>query len=162
MSGKIILTISLLVFLTAGLYSDDSENSSIDKKYYHTHDDSDHIHDLTLAMIDFEADKITDPESQLWGKWELMLFQTTDHDMDTLVRNGTFKIWFTVYEDYMQVTVVTNSNNKEYKDPEVMYNIIDGDIVIEHGDFNAALKGEFLVFAMLGMDEAYRYTFVKE
>lgn len=159
MKNTVFLILSILLFFSAGLFAD---NGDIDNKYYHMHEGNDIAHDLTMAMIDFETDKITDPESQLLGKWKLELFQSTDHEMDELVKGGTFKIWFNIYEEYMQVTVLSRSNNKEYKDPPVEYDIVGGDIVIENSDFAAGLSGEFLIFTMLGMDEAYRYTFKKE
>lgn len=153
---KFFLFLSISILLSSALSAD---NADIDSKYYHMHEGNEHVHDLTLAMINFKTDKITDLELQLLGRWELEAFQTTDHEMDELVRSSSFKIWYNVYEDYMQVTVVANSSNKEYKDPPVPFTIVDGDIVVENGDFNAGLSGEFLVFTMLGMDEAYRYTF---
>ena len=154
-----LIAIIILLF-TTGLFADNGIKD-VDEKYFHMHEGNEHPHDLTLAMIDFEPDKITDPASQLQGSWELKLFQTTDHEMETLVSNGTFKIKFTVYSDYMQVTVILSTSNKEYLDPPVEYTISNGDIVIENGDFRAGIKGEYLVYTMLGMDEAYRYTFKK-
>lgn len=153
-----LLLFAVLFILSVNIAADDSH---VDEKYFHTHEGSDVAHDLTMAIIDFETDEIVDISEQLIGRWELKLFQSTDHEMDELVRSGTFDIWFNVYEDYMQVSVILKSNNKEYKDPPVEYKVENGDIVIDNGDFAAGLKDGYLVYTMLGMDEAYRYTFAR-
>lgn len=152
------LLFSLLLIFNV---SADDDHDEVDEKYYHTHEGSDYAHDLRMAIIDFETDKITNIEDQLVGYWELKLFQTTDHEMDELVRTGTFKIHLDVYHDYFQTSVYVSSNGKEYQDPPIEFSIEGGDMVFKNSDFAAGLKDSILIFTMLGFDEAYRYTFEK-
>lgn len=162
---SVLYILSLLLLAVAPLSADTDDHDDhdhIDEKYYHTHEGSDVAHDLTMALIQFETDKITDPLSQLVGDWELLTFNTTDHEMDSMVKGGTFDISFTVTEEYMQVSLVVKSNGKKYSDPPIAYTIEDGDIHIENADFKAGLKDGMLVYTMLGLDEAYRYTFFKK
>ncbi len=157
---KIIPILFILFFFhTINLSAEDQH---IDEKYFHTHEGHAEPHDLTMAIIDFKTDIITDSKNQLQGKWALHSFQSTDHEMLSLVTRGQFRIWLNVYEDYLQVSVEMVSSGKLYQDPPVKYRIIEQVIVLDNEDFGIGLTGDNLVLTLVAMDQAYRYSFVRE
>jgi len=160
---KTLIALFTLVAIGSPLHADsDLDTDHIDSRYYHTHEGSEHAHDLRMAMIEFEPDYISDKAAQLEGEWELFSFETTDGEMNELVSGGAFNIGLLVTGTYMQVLLVVKSNGKSYEDPPVNYIIENGLIELDNADFQAGLKGDYLVYTMLGMDEAYRYIFIKK
>lgn len=160
---KFLIFVLVLMFSYGGmtLAADDHDHDEdhIHEKYYHEHDGI--AHDLTMALLGFEQDRITKPGSQLQGRWYLGRFETTDPEMLRLVQGGAFAIWLDVAADFFQVSVNVTQNNKTHQDPPLSYHLDDGKIVVENQDFQMGLKGDTLILTMLGMDEAYRYTFIR-
>lgn len=135
------------------------DDDHIDGKYFHEHDGI--AHDLTMAVLGFEQDRITDPVRQLKGRWYLGRFETTDSEMLKLVQGGAFAIWLDVEDDFFQVSVNVTQTGKTYQDPPLTFDLDEGKIVVDNEDFQMGLKGDTLVLTMLGMDEAYRYSFIR-
>lgn len=157
-----------LLLLAAGLASlpaqdgqdDHDDHEEIEGLYLHEHNGI--PHDLSLARIDFEGDAVTDPQVQLYGRWELKDFMTTDAEMMELVQMGAFKIWMEVTEDHMQVKLQLMTNGKMYSDPPHAYDIHGREIDLENPELDAALKDGDLIFTMVAADEAFRYTFARD
>ena len=154
----IILTL-ILSLACGGMALTAEDGDQPDEKYYHEHDG--HVHDLTMALLGFDQEKITDPAAQLRGRWYLGGFETSDSEMLRLVQGGAFAIWLDVEENFFQVSVNVTQTNKTHQDPPLAYRLSEGEIVVENEDFQMGLQDDRLILTMLGMDEAYRYTFIR-
>lgn len=163
------LFISLILLLSIINYTfsetDSSKNNEInleklDQRYFHSHDG--HDHDLSLAYIAFESDKITDPGNQFYGHWILERLETTDTQMNALIYSSGYEIWMDVEESYLQTSVKLGSSDKVYQDAPLEYHMEDGIIHMENRDFDIGYRDGKVILTMLGMDEAYRYTFIRE
>ena len=139
---------------------DHLDHHELDEKYYHLHDG--HEHDLSMAYIGFDSIPLTQPETQLHGRWVLERLESTDTQMMGMLKAAGYEIWMDVGESALQVTVRLDSTGKDYQDPPLEYVIEDGSIRMVNEDFAIGVREGVVVLTLIGMDEAYRYTFIRD
>ena len=154
------LILFLIIAGTQSSFLGADEHYEGDDIYLHEHDGV--LHDLTLARIDFESDPVINPASQLYGRWELSNFESTDGEMLALVHGGQFRVWLDVAENVLRVSLEVAATQRNYSDPPQNF-LLDGNgqIVMENHMFAAALKDGGLILTMVAADHAYRYTFIR-
>lgn len=152
MNYKILLTVIITSLFSIQLTADD--------KFSHEHDGV--YHDLSLADVNIESDPVTNPEKQIQGHWILEKLETTDNQMMALMYAKGYEIWLDVDKSFLQVSVRLGSSDTAYQDPPLYFYIEEGIIHMDNKDFTIGYKDGMIILGMIGMDEAYRYTFKRE
>ena len=175
--ASILLFSSLSATLTIAQNNNDSQNQgskikedhrhdpnaldleALPEQYYHSHDG--HTpHDLSMAYIAFDSDPIGSP-AEITGRWGLEEFETTDFQMMAFMQISGYDMWLDVNDGFLQVTVKILSTGSEYQDAPIAYTIQGGQISVDSPDISIGYKNGRIVMGLLGMDEAYRYSFLR-